>query len=311
MITILNNLGLDKLKILHGTDDTNIQFCCPWHGERRPSCGISVDKQAGKCFACGETFNLPKLIAQCKGYSFPEAYDFLAEFTYTDDRSIELGEIRRYDEEGEAAGDFVQPLYKIAPYKSGKVIHPYLEHRGFNEEDVQQFMLGWDSFEKRITIPVFWKNGELCGVIGRSVLKNAQPKYKIYDFPQSKIIFPYNLFTVLDKSAIIVEGTLDAMWLHKFGYKNAVSIINATVSEEQLRLLQKEGVERLILALDSDKAGERGCARLYEKAKREFQMFRFPYPEGKKDVQEMTKEELQWGFSHLLRYPYMKLKRIE
>src|SRR3712207_9591869 len=40
----------------------NVQFCCPFHGETRPSCGINVYNLTGKGFAWGETFNLAKLV---------------------------------------------------------------------------------------------------------------------------------------------------------------------------------------------------------------------------------------------------------
>ena len=312
LLVILNELGLEKIKVMHGSDDTNIQFCCPFHGEKRPSCGISASKRIGKCFACGETFNLPKLIAYCKGMSYPQVYDYLQEFSYMDDRKVGFSNLKRYEDFFKCEERFTQPLYKIAPFKSGKVIHPYLEQRGFNDEDVEHFMLGWDSTEKRITIPVFWEDGELCGVIGRTTSNNVQPKYKIYEFPQSKIIYPFNFFTPIEKCAIIVEGTLDAMWLHKLGFHNAVSIINASVSNAQISLLQKAGVEHIILALDNDIAGENGCKKFYEKAKRDFCSFkRLVYPDGKKDVQEMSLEEIKVALSSVVSYPYMNIKRIE
>src|SRR3712207_9047843 len=49
----------------------NVQFCCPFHGETRPSCGINVYNLTGKCFACGETFNLAKLVAFQLEYTYP------------------------------------------------------------------------------------------------------------------------------------------------------------------------------------------------------------------------------------------------
>lgn len=312
LLVILNELGLEKIKVMHGSEDTNIQFCCPFHGERHPSCGISVSKRIGKCFACGETFNLPKLVAYCKGMTYPQVYDYLQEMHYVDDRKVTFETLKRYEDFTDKEERFIQPFYKIAPFKSGKVIHPYMEERGFDEDDVEHFMLGWDANENRITIPVFWDSGELCGVIGRTTSKTVQPKYKIYEFPQSKIIYPFNHFTPIDKSAIIVEGTLDAMWLHKLGFRNAVSIINASVSHAQISLLQKAGVEHIILALDNDTAGENGCAKFYEKSKREFRTFkRLVYPKGKKDVQDMSLDEIKTAMKNLVGYPYMNIKRID
>ena len=43
------DLGLEKVTVR----GDNIMFCCPYHGERNPSCGIHAEKEVGGCFACG------------------------------------------------------------------------------------------------------------------------------------------------------------------------------------------------------------------------------------------------------------------
>ena len=58
----------------------------PFHGERRPSAGIHIYDEMGKCFACDETFTLSKLIAHCLdfrtvngGYNYHKAHMWLEE----------------------------------------------------------------------------------------------------------------------------------------------------------------------------------------------------------------------------------------
>lgn len=310
ILIILKDLNLEKIKILHNSEDTNIQFCCPFHGERRPSCGISVNKCIGKCFSCGETFNLEKLISYCKNISYKEALEYLESYKYTDDRKVSFNTLNRYEDKYVKEDRFTQPLYEIATYKSGKVISPYFEKRGFNEHDVQKFSIGWDSEQKRITIPIFWEDGSLCGVIGRAVSSNNLPRYKVYNFPKGEIVYPLKFFKPKSATCIVVEGSLDAIWGHKLGHEEVISILGASVSEAQLDLIEKSGVKQVILALDNDSAGENGCKKFYEKAKRRFVFKRLVYPENKKDMQELTKEELEKCIEEAVIYPYNKIKKI-
>jgi DNA primase len=48
---LFHELGISSGKYAEYKDSgDNIQVCCPFHGERRPSCGINVDTEVGHCF---------------------------------------------------------------------------------------------------------------------------------------------------------------------------------------------------------------------------------------------------------------------
>ena len=67
---IFSELGIDTGKSGRYKDSgDNVQFCCPFHHERRPSAGMHVYDEFGGCFGCGETFTLEKLVAHCMDFT--------------------------------------------------------------------------------------------------------------------------------------------------------------------------------------------------------------------------------------------------
>lgn len=306
----------------------NVQFCCPFHGETRPSCGIHTDSLVGKCFACGETFNLAKLVAHGLEFYYPNGdldisrgYRWLEEKYNLDMRVVnDTHNLRRIDDnEYEEVGRHEIPLFKIAPFKSGKATHNYFFNRGFTKETVKKFMIGWDSVLKRVTMPIFWRDGTLFGVIGRAILNPKLPngdinskytkvynnnnyaRYYIYDkAPIGDILYPLNLFELKDDTAILVEGQMDCIWLHQLGFTNALSSITSKLAVnkktgkcKQLDILRELGVKKVILMRDNDKAGEEGVKHDYKVLKKDFTLYTVEYPKGKTDPQQLTKKEVE------------------
>ena len=213
-------------------------------------------------------------------------------------------------------------MTSLAPFRSGQISHPYLLKRGFWQQDFIDFKLGWDSVKKRITIPFFDSNGNLLGFSGRAVLNTSdlnyeatygnEPKYFIYDhFNAKDYFYPLDKFAVKDNTVILVEGLLDAIWLHKFGFTNTLSIISAEVSKEQIRKLKLLNAKTIILCLDNDSAGEKGCQRLYKFLRSDFNFKRVVFPSGKKDVQDCSRDEILSMFENLEDYPKRVFKKYE
>lgn len=74
--------------------------------------------------------------------------------------------------------------------------------------------------------------------------------------PLGKVLYaPGSLFDI-DKPVFVVEGLTDALAVHQSGYQ-AVALVGAKVSEQQLVMLKTMSVtKRLILIPDNDEAGE-------------------------------------------------------
>ena len=143
------------------------------------------------------------------------------------------------------------------------------------------------------------------------VVYGNSPKYLIYNnFKAKDTLFPLNLYKKSD-TLILVEGLLDALWLHKMQFTNTLSVISAQISRAQLEILKSLDVKTIILCLDNDKYGEAGCKKLYDNLKGNFVFKKVIFPEGKKDVQECTKEELDFMFKNLINYPVRNFKFYE
>lgn len=327
--SLLQEIGLgDKLRTVSNNSDTNFMFKCPWHGERNPSAGISAEKEYGACFTCGQGFTLTFLVATMKGCSLIKAKDFLEEkFNVSKKVLTKNPTMKRYDEESiNPISRVILPRFNLAPYRSGKVCHSYLLDRGFTKETCKKFMLGWDETKNRITIPVFWQDGELAGFVGRAVLEpkingkdNPQykkiygdsDKYLMYEFQRSHLLFPLDKFILpTDKTAILVEGSLDSPWMHQLGFTNTLSTLTSSISEEQVSLLSKLGVKNVILMLDADEAGNKGMTKAYSMMKKDFNLFKVSYPEGAKDPQNLNEKQVQRMLDNKKPFNFVQLKRL-
>lgn len=161
----------------------------------------------------------------------------------------------------------------------------YWNGRGINSESINIFNLGYSENQDMVTVPVQADNGMVVGFVARSVegksFKNST------NLPRSKVLF--NLNRCKFSEIIVVESSFDAIKLYQMGF-NAVATLGANVSREQLRLLEKYAT-KIILAPDSDEAGQSFVKKIMDGIKsREISLIKIP--EGKKDIGDMTKEEI-------------------
>ena len=99
------------------------------------------------------------------------------------------------------------------------------------------------------------------------MLDNSQPKYlnspETPLFSKSATLYGINLAASAIRAAdaaVIVEGYLDVIISHQYGFTNTVASMGTAINEKQLYILKKLS-PNLILALDADAAGEEATAR--------------------------------------------------
>lgn len=201
---------------------------CPFHGEKTPSFSVSADKQIYHCFGCGAGGNVFSFLMNIENCSFMEAAATLAEKVHINlpiqnevspfsEKSPDYAEMFR-------AHDLLQKFYHhlLVNTKEGTVATKYLQQRGFTEEVINRFKIGyapntWDAasrflekrgfnlhemakaglivrkdsdgtyfdrFRDRIMFPI-WDNQGRTIAFGGRILYEGEPKY--LNSPETKI----------------------------------------------------------------------------------------------------------------------------
>ena len=126
-----------------------------------------------------------------------------------------------------------------------------------------------DRFRNRLLFPIRTREGRVVGFGGRA-LGDAMPKYlnspQSVIFDKSALLFGLDLAQESirrDDQVVIVEGYMDAIAAHQFGYLNVVAAMGTAVTEQQIGLVKRLS-RNIVLALDADAAGQGATVRSLE-----------------------------------------------
>ena len=122
----------------------------------------------------------------------------------------------------------------------------------------------YDRFRNRLMFPIIDVRGNVIGFGGR-VLDDSKPKYlnsnETVIFNKRKNLFGMNLAKKTKQPyMILVEGNIDVVTLHQYGFDNAVASLGTSLTEEQVTLLSRY-TEQVVLTYDGDEAGQRAAQR--------------------------------------------------
>ena len=125
-----------------------------------------------------------------------------------------------------------------------------------------------DRFRDRIVLPVEDARGCVIGFGARAREPEADAKYlngpETLLFKRSRVLFGLRQARETIRRtgrALLVEGYFDVLALHQAGFTSAVAACGASLSTEQVELLQVIGCRELVLLFDGDEAGGAGVAR--------------------------------------------------
>lgn len=143
----------------------------------------------------------------------------------------------------------------------------YLNKMGYSDTSIREAGLGTvdekgyrDLFRKRIIFPIYNLQNDLIAFGGR-VLDNTLPKY--LNTPETEIFRKGEILYGLQLSkedirkkgyAIIVEGYLDVIVSHQYGFQNTIAPLGTALTAKHLQKL-KLFCKKAILVFDSDEAG--------------------------------------------------------
>ncbi len=146
-----------------------------------------------------------------------------------------------------------------------------MKRKGYTEQELRDAdLVGeksgriYDRFRNRLMFPIIDVRGNVIGFGGR-VLDDSTPKYlntsETLIFNKRKNLFGLN-FAKKSKLGylILVEGNVDVVTLHQYGFDNAVASLGTSLTEEHATLLSRY-TEQVVLTYDADEAGQRAAKR--------------------------------------------------
>lgn len=170
---------------------------CPFHDDRSPSFSVSPSKGVCKCFSCGKGGSAIHFIMEHEQLSYYEALKYLAK-----KYNIEVHEKELSDEERQKRSErenmfvintFAQEFFSksLLETDEGRSVGlAYFKERGFNEDIIRKFGLGY-SPEKRDALAVeAQKRGYKIDYLLKTGLCREGQNGRIYDLFSGRVMFP-------------------------------------------------------------------------------------------------------------------------
>ena len=180
----------------------NYKGRCPFHDEKTPSFVVSPTKGIYKCFGCQKGGNSINFIQELQGVSYPEALRYAADKYNIEIEEQELTpeqESRMSAKESQfIATKFASEYFQNVLWNTseGKAVGlSYFKERGFSEDTIKKFQLGYspkkqNSFEKAAT-----KAGYDLEILAASSLIGKNEDGKTYDKFRERTIFTIHSYT--------------------------------------------------------------------------------------------------------------------
>ena len=192
---------------------------------------------------------------------------------------------RLYAPEGRAALEYAlgrgMPKSTLTTFGIGYAPNSWSElvdamrKKGYTEEELKDSGLVtvskkngklFDRFRDRLMFPIIDVRGNVIGFGGR-IMNNDPEAAKYLNSPETLIFNKRkNLFALnLAKKSklgylILVEGYMDAIALHQYGFDCAVASLGTALTEDGANLLSKY-TDQVVLIYDGDEAGQRAAQR--------------------------------------------------
>lgn len=174
----------------------NLLGNCPFHNEKTPSFTVSPAKGIYKCFGCGKAGNVVNFLMDHEQLSYPEALRSLAkrynieieEEELTVDQRQELNAKESLYIVSQFAADFFQE--QLTQTQKGRAIGlSYFKERGFSEETIKKFQLGYSPDEWTALTDAAIEKGYQLDFLEKTGLTIVKEEKK-FDRFKGRVMFP-------------------------------------------------------------------------------------------------------------------------
>jgi len=228
---------------------------CPVHErvtgkpDKSPSWSINATTGLWICFSCGARGTLSSLLTELSGDIGLSAQQFLIQ----SELSLILKTRETENEEQKAVADI------NAYYGFSRVSDLRCAYRDLNPDVAWRFGIRWNPEEKSWIIPIVSPKGEFMGWQAK---KSGWVRNRPNGVEKGSTFF--GIERLRSMTAILVESPLDVVRLASLPTPlPALASFGAHLSNEQCRLVT-EVCDKVIVAMDNDKAGIEASQRLHK-----------------------------------------------
>ncbi|MGZ3673004.1 MAG: DNA primase [Ktedonobacterales bacterium] len=198
-------------------------------------------------------------------------------------------------------------LWRLGYAPDGDRLSVYLQAQGYSVKELVEAGFSrerepnrgggvYDYFRNRVIFPIRDGRGQTIAFGGRE-LGGGTPKYlnspQTVIFDKSATLYGLDLARDGIKRAnkvVIVEGYMDVILPHQYGFRNVVACIGSAITEKHIRQIKKL-TRRVALALDPDAAGESATLRGITVAQQAFDRMVVPVPSAAEGAPRNRKGE--------------------
>ncbi len=172
---------------------TTFKGLCPFHGEKTPSFTVTPTRESWKCFGCGRGGDIFNFVMERDGVDFPTALRSLAGragVELSERSSREDAQRKRLREALDGAISFYHQV--LTGHPVGRAALDYLHGRGFNDETISTFQLGWapDSWDALSSALTRRRGITEADLEAAGLVSRRRAGRGVYDRFRARVIFP-------------------------------------------------------------------------------------------------------------------------
>ncbi len=177
---------------------SNYKGLCPFHNEKTPSFYVSPARGTCHCFGCGKGGNPVGFIMEHEQMTYPEALRWLARKYHIEIKERELSDNEKREQSeresmfivNEWAASYFQHL--MHDTADGVAIGmQYFRSRGFRDDIVSKFQLGFDSTDRRALAQEALRKGYKEDFLLKTGICYKNDRGELIDRYAGRVIFPW------------------------------------------------------------------------------------------------------------------------
>lgn len=177
---------------------SNYKGLCPFHDEKTPSFYVSPARGTCHCFGCGKGGNPVGFIMEHEQMTYPEALRWLARKYHIEIKERELSDNEKREQSeresmfivNEWAASYFQHL--MHDTADGVAIGmQYFRSRGFRDDIVSKFQLGYDDTDRRALAQEALRKGYKEGFLLKTGICYKNDRGELIDRYAGRVIFPW------------------------------------------------------------------------------------------------------------------------